>query len=228
MNNALENKIDEIHDALKTNARFLQVDDFHLTFHTESVKFVTLDGLWMEFGVYRGRSIDQFASLTENKIYGFDSFEGLPEFWDHDNPKGVYGLNGIIPPGIIVGENQSMYDNSPTVNYKPWPKNVALVKGLFDATLPKFLERYPEVAAFIHIDSDIYSSAKTIFDCMKDRIVPGTVIVFDEIDNYPTFREHEIKAFAEFLLNSPHLSYEALLYSGFGYGQGTFKIIANE
>lgn len=121
-----------------------------------------------------------------------------------------------------------MYDNSPTVNYKPWPKNVVLVKGLFDATLPKFLESYPEVAALIHIDSDIYSSAKTIFDCMKDRIVPGTVIVFDEIDNYPTFREHEIKAFAEFLLSSPHLSYEALLYSGFGYGQGTFKIIANE
>lgn len=225
MNEVTEQKIDEIHNSLKNKARFLQIDDFHITFHTESAKLVTLDGLWLEFGVYRGRSIDQFASLTNNTVYGFDSFEGLPEFWDNDNPKGVYGLAGQIPPGVIVGQNQSMYDSSTTVNYKPWPKNVTLVKGLFDDTLPNFVKDHNECVALLHIDSDIYSSAKTIFKELKQQIVPGTIIIFDEIDNYPTFREHEIKAFAEFLLDNSHLNYEPMLYSGFGYGQGTFKII---
>ena len=219
----LENKINEIDTALN-NSKLLKVQDFHITYHTESAKFVTLDGLWLEFGVYRGRSIDQIASLTNKIVYGFDSFDGLPEFWDHENPKGVYGLRGIIPPGVIVGENQSMYETEPTYNYKTWPENVKLIKGLFNDTLPNFGKEHTEVASFIHIDSDIYSSAKTIFRELKDRIVPGTIIVFDEIYNYPTYREHEIKAFAEFLLET-NLGCEALLQSGFGYGQGTFKIV---
>jgi hypothetical protein len=36
-------------------------------------------GLILEFGVCSGRSINYFASLTHEQIYGFDSFEGLHE-----------------------------------------------------------------------------------------------------------------------------------------------------
>ncbi|TXJ54800.1 hypothetical protein EPJ67_11080 [Brachyspira aalborgi] len=68
----------------------------------------------------------------------------------------------------------------------------------FYETLPKFLEEYKEKAAFIHIDCDLYSSTKTIFDNIYDRIVPNTVIQFDEYYNYPGWRNHEFKAFQEF------------------------------
>ena len=39
------------------------------------------NGLILEFGVRHGTSIRQLASLTSKPIYGFDSFEGLPEDW---------------------------------------------------------------------------------------------------------------------------------------------------
>jgi len=38
-----------------------------------------------------------------------------------------------------------------------------------------------------------YSSTKTVFDTLADRIVPGTVIVFDEFFNYPGSKRGESK-----------------------------------
>jgi hypothetical protein len=55
------------------------------------------NGLILEFGVRHGTSIRQLASLTpQNPIYGFDSFEGLPEDW-HQESKEVYSTRGKIP-----------------------------------------------------------------------------------------------------------------------------------
>ena len=45
----------------------------------------------------------------------------------------------------------------------------------------------------------IASSTKTIFASAVPRLVPGTVIVFDEYFNYPNWEQHEFKAFQEFV-----------------------------
>ena len=136
------------------------------------------DKLFLEFGTYKGELINFCSSLIpEAKFYGFDSFEGLPETWNSQFFKGSFDVKG----------------NLPKVN-----KNVSLIKGYFNETLPKFLEEHKEKAAFIHIDCDLYSSTKTVFDNIYDRIVPNTVIQFDEYYNYPGWRNHEFKAFQEF------------------------------
>ena len=79
------------------------------------------------------------------------------------------------------------------------PDNVQLHVGWFDRTLPEFLQTTAENVAFLHIDCDIYESTRTVFDILRDRIVRGTVIVFDEYFNYPGWRLHEFKAFQEFI-----------------------------
>jgi hypothetical protein len=67
--------------------------------------------------------------------------------------------------------------------------------------LPEFKKEILKDApiAFLHIDCDLYASTKTVFDILSDNLVSGTVIVFDELYNYPGFDKHEIKAFTEFL-----------------------------
>jgi hypothetical protein len=75
--------------------------------------------------------------------------------------------------------------------------NVTLHKGWFDQTLPDFVANHPGPIAFLHVDCDLYSSTKTIFQFLGDRIVPGTVILFDEYFNYPGWRDHEHRAFTE-------------------------------
>ncbi len=79
--------------------------------------------------------------------------------------------------------------------------NVSLVKGPFDQTLPQFKEQILKSTpiAFLHVDCDIYASTKEIFDWLGDNIVSGTVIVFDEMYNYPGAEERLFKAFEEFL-----------------------------
>lgn len=139
---------------------------------------VKVDGLFLEFGVRTGKTINHIArEAPKRDIFGFDSFEGLPENWS----------GWIQQKGSFGGEEL------PDVG-----KNVSLVQGWFDDSLPPFLADHPEDLAFAHIDSDIHSSAKTIFDELAPRIRPGTVIVFNEYFNYPNWRMHEYRALQEF------------------------------
>ncbi|MBI3223136.1 MAG: class I SAM-dependent methyltransferase, partial [Nitrosomonadales bacterium] len=77
------------------------------------------------------------------------------------------------------------------------PENVTLHVGWFDDSLPKFLSEFNGPVRFMNIDCYIYSSTKTVLELLADRIVPGTVIVFDEYIGYKQWREDEFKAFQE-------------------------------
>ena len=137
------------------------------------------EGKYLEFGVYSGATINLIsATLPEKIIYGFDSFEGLPETWRTGFDEKVFNRNG----------------NLPQVN-----KNVRLIKGWFDETLPVFVRQHSEKCAFIHVDCDLYSSTKIVFDNLKNQIGAGTIIAFDEYFNYPGWQEGEYKAFMEFV-----------------------------
>jgi tetratricopeptide (TPR) repeat protein len=150
------------------------------------------DGMVLEFGVRFGNSIRQIASLTDQQIYGFDSFEGLPEVWHHE-PKGSYTTKGEIP----------------TV-----PKSVQLHVGWFEDTLPRFLEQHEGPVRFVNVDCDIYSSTKTVLDLLAPRMVPGSVIVFDEYIGNEHWREDEFKAFQESVVRYGW-TYEYLCFSVF-------------
>ena len=150
------------------------------------------DGMVLEFGVHRGDSIRFLAGLTERTVHGFDSFEGLPEGW-RTLPAGSYTTRGDLPEV---------------------PDNVALHAGWFEDTLPGFVAENGGPVAFMNVDCDLYSSTVTVFDNLAERIVPGTVIVFDEYLCNPTWREDEYKAFQE-LVTARSLSYDYLLFSPF-------------
>jgi tetratricopeptide (TPR) repeat protein len=163
------------------------VETFQLAF-----KAAPQDGLVLEFGVRFGNTIRQLAGLTPQKIYGFDSFEGLPEVWHHE-PKGSYTTRGEIPKV---------------------PSNVELIQGWFDQTLPKFLETHSGPVRLVNVDCDIYSSTKTVLDALAPRIVPGTVIIFDEYIGNEHWREDEFKAFQEAVAHYGW-KYEYLCFSVF-------------
>lgn len=139
-----------------------------------ALRLVDADGLFLEFGVATGQTISRIAELSQAHVFGFDSFEGLPEPWRTGFPKGYF--SGEVPRV---------------------PPNVSIVKGWFSETLPKFVQEHNEPVAFLHVDCDLYSSTKCIFDFLHPRIEPGCVIVFDEYFNYPGWQNHEHKAFME-------------------------------
>ena len=49
----------------------------------------------------------------------------------------------------------------------------------------------------LHIDSDLYESARTVLAHLRPWIVPGTVLVLDEYLGHTTWRDDEYRAFIE-------------------------------
>lgn len=140
--------------------------------------FVKKEGVILEFGVRNGHSINFLAEIfPEKRLFGFDSFEGLPEAW-HQEGAGSYTTNGKMPEA---------------------PENVEFIKGWFENTLPIFAKNNSEPIALINIDCDLYSATKTVFDQLSNRITPGCVIIFDEYIGNPTWRDDEYKAFQEWV-----------------------------
>jgi hypothetical protein len=149
-------------------------------------------GSVLEFGVEKGASLRHLAGLTARTVHGFDSFEGLPGDWNGTKEtKGAFSRRGRLPKV---------------------PANARLHVGWFDRTLPDFLNQDRLTCALVHVDCDIYDSTVSVFTGLKDRIGPGTVIVFDEYFNYPGWRQHEYKAFQEFIAQTG-LKYRYLGFS---------------
>ena len=88
----------------------------------------------------------------------------------------------------------SLNGNLPNV-----PANVRLHKGWFDNTLPPFAANMTKPIMVLHVDCDLYSSTVTIFKYLKPFLIPGSLVVFDELVNYPRYLDHEMLAFYEFL-----------------------------
>ena len=161
--------------------------------HPKLVEFVvdqaSLPGLYLEFGVGRGKSIRWIGARADRTVYGFDSFEGIPEYWN-GNPVGAFAQKKL-----------------PKV-----PDNVQFEIGLFDQTLPGFLDQHADPVSLLHVDCDLYSSTVTILDALGPRLQPGAVILFDEYYNFPRWQQHEYKAFQEFV-EASGMTYEYIGYS---------------
>ena len=133
-------------------------------------------GLVLEFGVRRGTSLKIIAETAGQDVHGFDSFEGLPEDW-----------NGTAS-GVLTTDRQL-----PAAT-----ENIRLHPGWFEDTLPGFLASHPGPVRFVNLDSDLYSSAKTVLTALGNRIGPGTVLVFDEFIGNRNWRQDEYRAYHEF------------------------------
>ena len=136
--------------------------------------------LYLEFGVYRGESMRYWSSQLRNpeaNLHGFDSFEGLPENWNIDSPRGRFTTNGTIP---------HIEDS-----------RVKFFKGWFDDTLPLY-QMPSHDRLVLYMDADLYSSTIYVLNTLRTSIVPGTYIYFDEFAD----RANELRAFAEFLNGS--------------------------
>jgi hypothetical protein len=134
-------------------------------------------GMVLEFGVATGRTLNQFAYwLPDQMVHGFDGFEGLPEDWTSRMRKGFFARSKL-----------------PRVR-----SNCKLHVGWFDQTLPGFvLQQGRRPVQLLHVDCDLYSSTVTVLNNLKDNLVPGTVIIFDEYMNYPGWQLDEFRAWQE-------------------------------
>ncbi len=175
---------------LLDNLPNIGVSPLHYVFEKMKIKHKP-DTLWLEFGVASGSTINYISHFTKDKVYGFDSFEGLPEEWN-GLKTGHFSTNGVLPDVR---------------------KNVELIKGWFNETLLNFIKKHNKKISFIHIDCDLYSSTKYVLDTLKNYIDKDCIIVFDELVNQLSYEKSELKAFYEFI-NENKVDYEWIGMNG--------------
>jgi O-methyltransferase len=148
--------------------------------------------LYLEFGVARGGSIRQWSKLLRNPdsaLHGFDSFLGLPHDWTLEGHERGYFSTGGLPPEI----------DDPRVRF---------FVGWFEDTLPDY--RWPEYEVLVVVmDADLYTSTSTALQHVKDRLVCGSYLYFDQFHH----RCDELRAFAE-LLDENAFTFELVAASG--------------
>ena len=134
---------------------------------------------YLEFGVFRGKSIRRMAQLFGDpgaRFFGFDSFEGLPEDWG--------------------GVKQSAFSTAgqlPEVN----DSRIGFVKGYFQNSVPQFLaETRLTAPVLVNFDADLYSSTLFLLTTLWHHI-PEYYFYFDE------FWPDEATAFHDFAVSFP-------------------------
>ncbi|MBP9123930.1 MAG: class I SAM-dependent methyltransferase [Ignavibacteriaceae bacterium] len=133
---------------------------------------------YLEFGVADGISLEWWVKQNNDPksvYYGFDTFTGLPEDFGVIK-KADYDRSGVFPP---IEDDRITY-----------------VAGLFQSTLPSFLQTFSfkDKQIVLHMDADLYSSTLYVLTMLALHLKPGDIIIFDEF-GVPL---HEFRAFTDF------------------------------
>jgi hypothetical protein len=159
-------------------------------------------GDYLEFGVSVGTSMACMHSvvtklgLNDVRLFGFDSFKGMPE-------SAAVEDRGTWKPGEFASplRRTKAFLTRAGIDWN----RTHLVEGWFEDTLnEKTTTKYGiRKASIIMVDCDIYSAAKSSLIYSIPFIVDYAVIFFDDWDDDITFGE--FRAYSEFLAEQKHL-----------------------
>ena len=205
--------------------------DARYNFFVNAIQFINwelVEGDILEFGVSVGKSLALLSQLyhenlalwqyaedacVRRRVVGYDSFIGLPSD-DIPHPRWT---TGSFASNYLQGHPALAYNEQITpdsirklfaICNLPPPH---LEVGPFSETIPASIpERYPK-AAIVHIDSDLYSSAKQVLNGVAPILQDGSLILFDDWFMYRGSPEKgEARAFYEFL--EEHPEWQAIHY----------------
>ena len=143
-----------------------------------------IDGDIAEVGVFRGSSAKLICEAKSHKIlHLFDTFEGLPDSHEEDNPK-QFKKGGFSAPLEDVK------------NYLKKYHNVYFYKGFFPFTAEPVKNKK---FSFVNLDVDLCQSTKDCLEFFYPRMNRGGVIISHDYISVPGVQ----KAIDDFFKNKP-------------------------
>lgn len=149
-------------------------------------------GVIAEFGSRWGKNLSILTSLRSilepynhtRKIISFDTFTGLLGTSREDG-KDESVQEGKFSTGIEYADTlEKILENHESRSPIPQIKKHQIVVGDVRNTFEAYLQENPEtIFSFVYFDMDIYDPTKFCLSKIKDRIMKGTVIGFDEACN---------------------------------------------
>jgi hypothetical protein len=155
-------------------------------------QIIDVQGIVMEFGTRWGQNLSLFSALRgiyepfnrHRKIVGFDTFTGFPSVVDND------GDSKMMQKGeLAVTDNYEDYlskilefqeKDNPLSHIKKYDLRV----GNAMIEIDSYLKECPEtIVALAYFDFDIYEPTKKVLEAIKPRLVKGSVLGFDELND---------------------------------------------
>lgn len=194
----------------------------------EYVKGARIPGHFVEFGTFRGYTARWMATLMtelglKGELWLYDSFEGLPEHASEvDRTSYEIAQHRVWKPGSMKLEAGIETRIAASLGGVLGEGRVRVVKGFFDRTLQATPP--PGPIALLHVDCDLYASAKVVLDHAFERglVQDGGLLVFDDWNcNRASPRMGERRALAEALAAHPRWEVDPWFSYGW-HGQAFF------
>jgi hypothetical protein len=171
----------------------------------------TFEGDYHEFGLFRGGTF--FATwqtletlgLDDVRMYGFDSFEGLPAATSIDAGDTRFFEGQYACSREEVERN--LAENGMDL------ERAALIQGFYEDSLTEALksEHAFRPASVVLLDCDYYTSTKVAMDWLTPYLRAGTILLFDDWFSYGDNEElGQQKALAEWLAKNRRIEVEHL------------------
>jgi hypothetical protein len=149
-------------------------------------------GVVMEFGTHWGSNLAQFAALRgiyepfnrHRKIIGFDTFEGFLKIDPQDGNSELMHVGHLKLPNNYSSYLERIMNFHEQENPISHIKKFEICEGDATKELPNYLERHPEtIVALAYFDFDVFEPTKKCLEAIKPRLVKGSVIGFDELND---------------------------------------------
>ena len=156
--------------------------------YNQCKKFNNTTYSFVECGVAKGGCLAmmKYASGNNNKIFGLDSFDGMPDITNEDI--GNYNKSCPLKDFGKVGDNLSggidnVYNTFNCLNLNM--NNVKLIKGFFQDTLQiqENIDNIGEIAV-LRLDGDWYESTKICLEKLYDKVIEGGIIIIDDYGHF--------------------------------------------
>ena len=163
----------------------------HILFiHELYRRILDVHGVIIELGVRWGRNLAQFTELrnlyeprnASRRIIGFDTFAGFPGVSAQDGAAdGIVAGAYSVEPGYET-ELAGLLSAHERFGLRSHVQKFEVLKGSIIDTLPEYLERHPEtIVALAYFDLDLYEGTRQGLELIRDRLVKGSVVAFDEL-----------------------------------------------
>lgn len=156
-------------------------------------QIVDKQGVIIEFGCRWGQNLALFSTLRciyepfnrHRKIIGFDTFQGFPKIAKADGKSAMMAASGLSVTADYekyLNEVLGCHDKDSPLGHI---KKYELCKGDAVKEFDRYLAANPEtIVALAYFDFDIYEPTKHCLQAIRPRLVKGSVLAFDELNDH--------------------------------------------
>jgi hypothetical protein len=155
-------------------------------------QIIDVPGVVFDLGTRWGQNLSLFSTFRgmyepfnrHRKLVGFDTFSGFPSVSSEDGTSDLMRSGNVS----VTDDYISYLDELMTIQEQMSPlshiKKFELIAGDATKTVPAYLKENTEtIIALAYFDFDLYEPTKICLEAISDRLVQGSIVGFDELND---------------------------------------------